>query len=531
MKKAIAILLSLCSLIALLSGCGGKPETPPNTSTPSETSSDTTESGSRDTVVVALPGNPVTLDPMMTNNGIDQMLGIGILSTIVEFDTDGSIIPNVASDWDISEDGMTYTFTLRDDVKFSNGDPLTASDVVFSVERALTSNYLASDWGAYVEGAEATGDYEVVIHMKSVYAPFMALCAKMLDIHDQAYYNDFIANGGTEEEYQMNLVGSGPYKFASYEEGVQVYLDANELYFKGEPSVKHLNFKIISDSDALAVALQNGDIDLIGIFTAVPSNQIDIMDADPNVTVQQSDPTKVYFMPVNCEQEGYSDVRVRQAISYAIDYDYINMVAANGKGSQATCSILGPNTFGYTEEGTEYSYDLDKAKALLADAGYPNGEGLGVMTATIREGMKPAMEAVQSCLADIGIQMEMNVMEDGVYLSECRKGNFTVSAVAYLVNVDAAINDSFFVEEGIGAMNIARYVNPTVISSLSSAVTSLDSAERQRFYDEAYGIIKDECPYIPLWYDPQFFLYTNGLNIGDIYPTVSLIKYENLTWE
>ena len=236
-------------------------------------------------------------------------------------------------------------------------------------------------------------------------------------------------------------------------------------------------------------------------------------------------------MPVNCEQEGYSDVRVRQAISYAIDYDYINMVAANGKGSQATCSILGPNTFGYTEEGTEYSYDLDKAKALLADAGYPNGEGLGVMTATIREGMKPAMEAVQSCLADIGIQMEMNVMEDGVYLSECRKGNFTVSAVAYLVNVDAAINDSFFVEEGIGAMNIARYVNPTVISSLSSAVTSLDSAERQRFYDEAYGIIKDECPYIPLWYDPQFFLYTNGLNIGDIYPTVSLIKYENLTWE
>ena len=255
MKKAIAILLSLCSLIALLSGCGGKPETPPNTSTPSETSSDTTESGSRDTVVVALPGNPVTLDPMMTNNGIDQMLGIGILSTIVEFDTDGSIIPNVASDWDISEDGMTYTFTLRDDVKFSNGDPLTASDVVFSVERALTSNYLASDWGAYVEGAEATGDYEVVIHMKSVYAPFMALCAKMLYIHDQAYYNDFIANGGTEEEYQMNQVGSGPYKFASYEEGVQVYLDANELYFKGEPSVKHLNFKIISYSDALSVEI------------------------------------------------------------------------------------------------------------------------------------------------------------------------------------------------------------------------------------------------------------------------------------
>ena len=101
MKKAIAILLSLCSLIALLSGCGGKPETPPNTSTPSETSSDTTESGSRDTVVVALPGNPVTLDPMMTNNGIDQMLGIGNLSTIVEFDTYGYNIHNFAYDWDI----------------------------------------------------------------------------------------------------------------------------------------------------------------------------------------------------------------------------------------------------------------------------------------------------------------------------------------------------------------------------------------------------------------------------------------------
>lgn len=518
MKKTLALLLALCTMVTLLSGFGAG-------------SAVAADDEGKDTVVVALSGNPVTLDPMMTNNGIDQMLGIGILSTIVEFDTDGSIIPNVATDWEASPDGMTYTFKLRDDVKFSNGDPLTASDVVFSVERALTSTYLASDWGTYVESAEANGDYEVVIHMKSVYAPFMALCAKMLYIHDEKYYNDFIANGGTDEEYQMNLVGSGPYKFVSYDEGVAVYLDANEYYFKGEPAIKHLNFRIIGDDNARTVALQNGDIDLVGIFTTVPNNQIDTLDADPNITVQLSDPTKVYFMPVNTEQEGYSDVRVRQAIAYAIDYDYINTVAANGKGSQATCSVLGPNTFGYTDNGTTYTYDLEKAKELLEEAGYPNGEGLGVMTATIREGMKPVMEAVQSCLADVGIQMEMNVMEDGVYLSEVRKGNFTVSAIGYLVNVDAAINDSFYVPEGIGAMNMARYVNDDVTADLNAAVGTLDEAERQEYYDEAYGIIKDECPYIPLWYDPQFFIYTTGLHIGDIYPTVSLIKYENLSWE
>lgn len=126
MKKTLALLLALCTMVALLSGFGAG-------------SAVAAEDEGKDTVVVALSGNPVTLDPMMTNNGIDQMLGIGILSTIVEFDTDGSIIPNVATEWEASPDGMTYTFKLRDDVKFSNGDPLTASDVVFSVERALTS--------------------------------------------------------------------------------------------------------------------------------------------------------------------------------------------------------------------------------------------------------------------------------------------------------------------------------------------------------------------------------------------------------
>lgn len=519
MKKITSLVLALAMILCMLTGCGG-------TTTPAGG-----EAEARDTVVVALSGNPTTFDSMMTNNGIDQMICLAIMSPLLDFDTDGSIVANIAKDWTVSPDGLTYNFTLRDDVKFSNGDELTASDVVFSVNRAMSSSYLAADWGTYVAGAEAISDYEVQINMKSAYAPFLALCAKMLFIHDEDFYNSYIAEGHTDEEYQMNIIGCGPYKFASYDEGVAVHLDANENFFKGEPSIAHLDFQIVGDANALSAALQNGDVNLVGIFTNVPNSQISVLEADPNVTVQQSNPTKVYFMPINTEQEGYSNPIVRQAISYALDYDYINQVAANGLGSQATCSTLGVNTFGYTEEGTEYTYDKEKALELLAEAGYPNGEGLGVMTATIRESTKAVMEAVQSCLADVGITVEMNVMEAGVYLSEVRKGNFTTSCVGYLVNVDAAINDYFFDENSIGTMNMARWINNTVMDDLHKAATTVDSAERQKYYDEAYGIIKDECPYIPLWYDPQFFLYTTGLNIGDVYPTVSLIRYDNLSWE
>lgn len=544
MKKVLALMLVLCCMVGLFAGCSSDnpPDDSNNTNTDNKTNTenkdtnkdsenkDSNTSG-KDTVNVAVGGNPVTFDPMMTNNGIDQMMGIAILSTIVEFDTDGTIIPNVATEWEIAEDGLTYTFKLRDDVKFSNGDDLTASDVVFSVNRALGSNYLKTDWGTYVESAEATGDYEVVIHMKEPYAPFMALCAKMLYIHDEDYYNAYIAEGHTDEEYQMNPIGSGPFKFVSYDEGVEVCLDSNELYFKGEPAIKHLNFVIVADENARAVAVQNGDLDLIGIFTSVPNSQIATLEAAENVTVMESAPTKVIFMPLNCEQEGYSDPRVRQAISYAIDYDYVISVGTNGKGTRAYCSLLGPNTFGYTEEGTEYDYDKEKALELLAEAGYPNGEGLGVMKATIRAGMKGVVEAVQACLADVGIKMETDVMEDGVYMAEVRKGNFTTSAIGLLCNVDAAINDSFLHADGIGAMNFARYVNPTVMENLEKAAACLDPVERQGYYDIAYGIIKDEAPYIPLYYEPQFFIYTTGLNLGPIYPNVSLIKYENLSWD
>ena len=547
MKKTVALLLVLVMVLSLFTACTSKTtdtttnnDASQSTETTGDSTADTTENTSsdaeqtgatRDTVAVALSGNPTTFDSMMTNNGIDQMICLAIMAPLLDFDTDGTVVANVAKDWTVSEDGLTYTFELRDDVKFSNGDSVTAEDVVFSVERAIGSSYLAADWGTYVEGAEATGDYEVVIHMKDVYAPFLALCAKMLFIHDKAYYESYIAEGHTDEEYQMNLIGCGPYKFVSYEEGVCVYTDANEYYFKGEPSVKHLNFKIVADTNALSVAVQNGDINLIGIFTNVPNNQIEILQADPNVTVQQSDPTKVYFMPINTEVEGYSNPLVRQAISYAIDYDYINQVAANGLGSQPHCAMLGVNTFGYTENGTNYTYDKEKALALLEEAGYPNGEGLPVMTATIRESTKAVMEAVQSCLADIGITVEMNVMEAGVYLSEVRKGNFTTSCVGYLVNVDAAINDYYFDADSIGTMDLARWVNPEVEDLLQKAATTIDTDARQAYYDEAYGIIKDECPYIPLWYDPQIFVYTTGLNIGDVYPTVSLIRYDSLSWE
>ena len=114
-------------------------------------------------------------------------------------------------------------------------------------------------------------------------------------------------------------------------------------------------------------------------------------------------------------------------------------------------------------------------------------------------------------------------MEDGVYMAEVRKGNFTTSAIGLLCNVDAAINDSFLHADGIGAMNFARYVNPTVMENLEKAAACLDPVERQGYYDIAYGIIKDEAPYIPLYYEPQYFIYTTGLNLGPIYPNVSLL--------
>ena len=314
MKRFFAMLLCMCTL-ATVTACGGNNATQTN------------ESGKKDSITVSLGGNVTTLDPVSSNLAVNQMLGNVCMSTLVDFDENWNVVPNLAESWTISDDALTYTFKLRDDIKFHSGDTMTAEDVVFSVNRCMESSFTQTDW-QYCDGAEALNDSEVNIYLNTPYTAFLAIMAKTLFIHNQSYYEEYLAAGHTDEEYQMNIDGTGPYKFVSYEDGVSIEFEAFSDFYKGEPAIKHWYGKIITDDNARAMAIEAGDIDLIEPHTTVPSSNMELLKSLDNIIVEKTDFEKVGSIVINNEIEPFNNKLVRKALAYAIDYDWLIEVTA-----------------------------------------------------------------------------------------------------------------------------------------------------------------------------------------------------------
>lgn len=521
-KRLATLFMAVVMSATVLAGCGSKSNDSSNTSG---------ESGTKDSITVSMDGNVTTLCPMESNTANNQMLGNLILSSITDFDDDWNVVPNVAESWEISDDGMTYTYTLRDDVYFHSGDKMTAEDVAYSVERAIASSYLKNTFGKYAVGAEVIDDTHVAINLNQAYTPFISVASKELFIHNKSYHDDYIAEGHTEAEYLMNLDGTGPYKFVSYEDGVGLECEAFDKYFKGEPAIKHWYGKIIADNNSRATAIESGDIDLIETHTSVPASNLPMLQETEGVVVEKTDFEKVGSIILNNKLPELSDKRVRKALAYAVDYDWLIETITNGAGYATECAYLGHKTTGFSTADSivHYNYDLDKAKELMAEAGYPNGEGFPVLKATITELRKNVVEVLQQCWGELGLTIEINVVESSVVWDEIRNGNFSIGIVFNNCMVDSTMYDSYF-DEG-SASNFTGYNNPELQSLLTEAAQELDATKRQELFDQIWSIVTDDVPSIWMYYEASDLIYREGLHVSGVYPTQSVVRYEDMYWE
>ncbi len=530
MKRLLAVLLCVCTRAAL-AGCGGDKNSGQNGGDSAQPSSGQDASGKKDSITVSMDANVTTLCPMESNTSNNQMLGNLVLSAITDFDDSWNVIPNIAESWEISEDGMTYTYTLRDDVYFHSGDKLTSEDVAYSVQRAIDSAYLKASFGKYAVGAEAVDETHVAIHLNQAYTPFLAVASKELFIHNQSYHDEYIAAGHSEAEYLMNLDGTGPYKFVSYEDGVGIEFEAFDKYFKGEPQIKHWYGKIIADNNSRALAIESGDIDLIETHTAVPASNLPMLREANGVVVEKTDFEKVGSIILNNKLPELSDVRVRKALAYAVDYDWLRETITNGDAYPTECAYLGHKTTGFSTADSivNYTYDLEKAKALLAEAGYPNGEGFPVIKATVTELRKGIVEVLQQCWGDLGLTIEINLCESSVVWDEIRGGNFTIGIVFNNCMVDSTMYDSYFAEGS--TQNFTGYHNPELLDLLAQAAQELDAGKRQEMFDQIWTTITDDAPSIWMYYEASDLIYREGLHVSGVYPTQSVVRYEDMYWE
>lgn len=353
------------------------------------------------TVVIALTDDPPSGDPHKTRGANGGHLLFNLYDGLVALSGDmKEITPALATEWEQIDD-QTWRFTLRQGVKFHNGEDFTAESVKYSVERLLDPNAVRFNSPFQLLGeVEIVDDYTVIIHTKKPDPSFLGNLSSLHMVPPE--YTASVS----EEEFGSNPVGTGPYRFVEWTLGQQLVLEANDDYWGGRPEVDRLIFRPIPEASTRLAELQAGTVDII---TRLSYDAVPIVEQDPNLRVEASTGRRTVFMHMDLLNgaEPLQDVRVRQAMSYAIDRPLLIDAVLGGYGTPLA-TIFRPDMFGYTSELEPYPYDPERARELLAEAGYPDGFDIRFMTSDgiINKGVEVA-EALAGMLGEVGIRVEV----------------------------------------------------------------------------------------------------------------------------
>lgn len=393
------------------------------------------------TLTVAVPGNDMaTLDPHRASASLDKNVLNWMFNGLVrtapgQFRLD-TIEGDIAESWTTSEDGLEWVFSLRKDVQCHAGyGPLTASDVVYSLKRAAspeTSSY-SGDYTAF-KTIEAVDDYTVRIALSN---PIPTVLGLLVAFNGGAIICE---SAGTKlgDGFGRNPVGTGPFEFVEYQSQQYVRLAANKQYFRGEPEIKEIVFRYISSDSSRDLAFQSGEVDLVnGRFEESWLNR---MAALPNTVVDVLGPNELNQIHLNTTKAPLNDIRVRQAFAHAIDRDAL--VAFRGKTlTQAGTSIIPAGYLGHKPQ-TLLEHDPEKARKLLAEAGYPDGIDLRTVQTTLPV-MLSTMEVIQAQLAEAGIRLNFELVDHPTFHEQIRQD---LSQVVYYGAARLPVADIFLTQ-------------------------------------------------------------------------------------
>ena len=491
--------LILLVLVFAVSRCGGP-------------TSGSQQGQSGGNLVDGITEEPDTLDPQKTNTAVTGTLLRYAGDTLITKDLDGDYVAGLADSWEESEDGTTWTFELKDGVKFHNGDPVDAQAVKASIERAMdpkTKAGVAGSLFSEVKEIRAPSDKTVEIALKR---PFSVFEANIAD--PRAAIVDAEAAEKMSEKFGRTPVLTGPWKVTDWKSGDRIRMERNpdyswgpEFAHDGPPRVESLTFRIMTDNATRIAALQSGEIQM----TDVPPVNVAELEESGDFQLQNYLRTGVgLFMEFNVNKEPFDDPVVREAMNYAIDKDAIVETALRGLG-QPACGPLPPSIEGHWSGMCDYapSYDPEKAKSLLSEAGYePGPDGtlskdgepfeftLFVMP---EDTWTQSAQLVQQQLKDIGIQMEIQSFEFGTLLEKAKAGEQQAELMGYTyTNPD--ILYLWFHSANIGeGLNLSHIDDPELDAMLEESRTTIDKDAQQRIYQDIQKYIVDESVWVPLW--------------------------------
>ena len=481
MFKPVKIAIAGCMAV-VLAACGGNSQKAAQV---------------RDTIVVAQGSDAKTLDPHFTNDQPSSRVAVQIYSQLVEVDENMHIVPGLATSWEHLDD-LTTLFYLREGVRFHNGEELKASDVKFSLDRMINSPTVAHIINA-VDRVEVVDDYSVKIITKEPFGPLLyhLTHAAASIVNEKA-----VVEAG--QNYGQHPVGTGPYQFVDWTVGDRVTMKAFDDYFGGKQAIENLVFRNIVEGTNRAIALETGEADIV--YDIEPIDKQTILDKDDLVLVEEESLQTAYF-GFNMRKAPFDRKEVRQAIAYAINAQDMIDAVEMGAGRPAN-SPIGPKVFGYNPEAKLYEQDYEKARELLARAGYPEGFRSTIWTNDNPIRVQLA-QVIQAQLRQIGIEIAIEVVEWGAFLDGTSRGDhemFILGWVTVTGDADYGLYALFNSATHGSAGNRSFIENPRIDELLNNARQSTDPEERMALYGELQAIIQEEVPHVSL--------YTQFQNVG-----------------
>lgn len=442
-----------------------------------------------DNLVVAQGSDADSLDPHATNDQPSSRVMKQIYGTLVDQNEDMELVPGLAEEWEQIDD-LTFEFKLREGVQFHNGEELTASDVEFTLLRALESPDVGHIVGAIdPDGFEIVDDHTIRISTVEPFAPLLShLAHTASSILNQSAVEEF------GEDYGENPVGTGPFQLDNWARGSEIHLERFEDYYGDNALMERVTFRNIQEDGNRTIELETGEIHIA--YDVLPTD-ISRIEGNDELELARDLNFSTVYLGFNLEKEPFDDVRVRQAINYAIDVDSIINTVMEGSGEVATGPI-GPMVWGANEDLEPYGYDVEKAQELLAEAGYEDGFSTTIWT-NDNQLRQDIAQIAQSQLEEVGIDVSIEVLEFGAYLDNTAAGEhdmFILGWVTVTGDPDYGLYALFHSEQFGSAGNRTFYANDRVDELLDQARRSADPDVREEAYMEVQEIVRDEAPWL-----------------------------------
>jgi peptide/nickel transport system substrate-binding protein len=452
------------------------------------------------TLRVALSTHPNTLDGGLTAERNAHNTAAGIYDSLVWIDDDGNIVPALAEEWEISDDGLEYIFYLRRDVTFHNGEPFNADSVVFSWERYKSPDLQWNERWNMADNVEKIDEYTVRITTEDPKPLLLRTIAIGWVMIPPGYFNEV-----GDVEFGNKPVGTGPFQFVEWVHGDHITLKANPNYWQeGYPKLETVIFRPIPESATRVAAIQTGEVDIVGRLSAEEAQSL--LGA-PGVQVIRYPVSRVYYIAFNNLTTGVGlpteDPLVRQAMNYAVDVDAIVDALFNGYAKPATGFVsTGEMGYGAVEP---FGYDPEKAKELLAEAGYPTGFSIGfACPAGAYTHFEEVCEAVQSYLAEVGIRTDLQIMESAYYWDlEASKQLPPLFGDSWSEISGEAYNRMTGALLGWDA-SYSSWSDDVILDYLDKISKTVDIEARTKLYQELQVYMVENPPFIYL-YEPNAF--------------------------